>query len=456
MKTASCETYLGQHPLQTAPKTVLGEIITIAGEKYYKISNYDLMPPFFMNIVSDSDLWMFISSNGALTAGRGNPDNALFPYYPDDQIQDLQETTGSRTLVRVLKNGQAFLWEPFSSRYQGLYQTERNIYKNIAGNQVVFEEMNHDLKVSFQYAWLNCDRFGFVRKSWITNNSPEPVTIHILDGIQNILPAGLNRRFQADFSTLADAYKKNELLTGTGLGLFTLSSIPTDTAEPSESLKATAVWSAGLNNAGVLLSSAQLEAFRCGLPLVPERDIRAERGAYLLHAEFGLPPVRKSEWYIVAELNRDHSDIVALSDLIESNANMPQLIKEEIKKSTEHLKTFVAESDGLQLTRDPLIMFRHFSNTLFNIMRGGIFNNNYIISKNDLRAFVQTANRPISKKYASFIDGLPDQLNHYELLNRLSSPDPDFERLCREYLPLTFSRRHGDPTRPWNNFSIDI
>ena len=28
------------------------------------------------------------------------------------------------------------------------------------------------------------------------------------------------------------------------------------------------------------------------------------------------------------------------------------------------------------------------------------------------------------------------------------------ERLCREYLPLTFSRRHGDPSRPWNRFSI--
>jgi hypothetical protein len=28
--------------------------------------------------------------------------------------------------------------------------------------------------------------------------------------------------------------------------------------------------------------------------------------------------------------------------------------------------------------------------------------------------------------------------------------------LCYEYLPLTFSRRHGDPSRPWNQFSIDI
>ena len=30
------------------------------------------MRPFFMTLVSGSDHWMFISSTGALTAGRGN------------------------------------------------------------------------------------------------------------------------------------------------------------------------------------------------------------------------------------------------------------------------------------------------------------------------------------------------------------------------------------------------
>ena len=34
--------------------------------------------------------------------------------------------------------------------------------------------------------------------------------------------------------------------------------------------------------------------------------------------------------------------------------------------------------------------------------------------------------------------------------------DPLLFRLFLEYLPLTFSRRHGDPSRPWNQFSIDV
>jgi len=36
------------------------------------------------------------------------------------------------------------------------------------------------------------------------------------------------------------------------------------------------------------------------------------------------------------------------------------------------------------------------------------------------------------------------------------SGDHDFARLCLEYLPLYFGRRHGDPSRPWNHFAIRV
>ena len=35
------------------------------------------------------------------------------------------------------------------------------------------------------------------------------------------------------------------------------------------------------------------------------------------------------------------------------------------------------------------------------------------------------------------------------------SEDVNLTRLCLEYMPLKFSRRHGDPSRPWNKFSIN-
>ena len=38
--------------------------IVIEGENFFKIENVDSIRPFFMSIVSASNHWMFISSNG--------------------------------------------------------------------------------------------------------------------------------------------------------------------------------------------------------------------------------------------------------------------------------------------------------------------------------------------------------------------------------------------------------
>jgi len=109
---------------------VMGQYHEIGGETYYKISNYDRMRPFFMSIVSDSDHWLFISSNGGLTAGRKNSNHALFPYYSDDKISDFAEITGSKTIVHTLHHSKWHLWEPFSSVFPGIYDITRNLYKN--------------------------------------------------------------------------------------------------------------------------------------------------------------------------------------------------------------------------------------------------------------------------------------------------------------------------------------
>jgi hypothetical protein len=49
------------------------------------------------------------------------------------------------------------------------------------------------------------------------------------------------------------------------------------------------------------------------------------------------------------------------------------------------------------------------------------------------------------------MDNLEIVFTGSELARLLSgSEDPDLIRLSTEYLPLKFSRRHGDPSRPWN------
>jgi len=448
--------HIGNLKLNPSQKSIQGKIVSLGKDQYYKISNYDLMPPFFMNIVSNSDLWMFISSNGALTAGRRSPDNALFPYYTDDQIHDSSDITGSKTIAFVTKEDKSFLWEPFSSKYQGIYNLERNIYKNIISSHVIFEEINLDLNVSFQYTWYNCDEYGFIKKSKIVNNNQEPVTINIVDGIQNILPAQVNRRLQLEYSNLIDGYKKSELQVDSGLAAYMLSSIPTDKAEPSESLRANIVWSNGIENPKILLSTAQLEKFRKGDTVDLEKDIRANRGAYLLQLDFELTSDQKKEWYIVSDVNKNQTEFKERLHFLSSNKNISQHIENAILQDSNGLKLRIAKADGCQLTSDSLNKFRHSSNTLFNILRGGIFDDGYFLNKNDFLYFIQNANKRIAKKYDSIINSLPNHLNFEEMMDIIPKQEPDFERLCYEYLPLTFSRRHGDPSRPWNHFSIDV
>ncbi len=448
---------LGSTVFDNSEKDIDGMFITIEGVEYYKINNYDHMPPFFISMVSDSDHWLYISTKGGLTAGRKNPENALFPYYTDDKIHDSAETTGSKTIVQATKSDQTWLWEPFTDRFQGVYNIERNLYKSIAGNQLIFEEINHDLNLSFTYSWNSSEKYGFVKKSSISNLAENEVEIRILDGLQNLLPYGIDRRMQNEYSTLLDAYKKNELQTDSGLGLYLLSAIPVDKAEPSESLMASTVWATGIEASNHLLSSDQLDDFRKGKELNQETDIRARRGAYFIESSFVLSSKQSENWYFVAELNQSPSEVVALDEWLKKEPNKSVLLEEDIAAGTDRLTNIVASSDGIQKSNDKMMDARHFANVMFNVMRGGIFDNNYRVQAEDLRGFLKGFNKAITAKYESELESLSQESSYSELLEfAQKQADPQLKRLILEYLPLTFSRRHGDPSRPWNQFSIEL
>lgn len=112
-------------------KAIKLEPVSVDGKAYFKISNNDKMRPFFMSIVSDSNHWMFISSNGGLTAGRKNSEYALFPYYSDDKITESSEITGAKSIFQIHKNGKSYIWEPFSIRFGDNYNTRQNLFKSV-------------------------------------------------------------------------------------------------------------------------------------------------------------------------------------------------------------------------------------------------------------------------------------------------------------------------------------
>ena len=169
-----------------------------------------------------------------------------------------------------------------------------------------------------------------------------------------------------------------------------------------------------------------------------------------------LKPTEDKNWMFIANVNQSITGVNYISELIKTDKKLILTIQKDIDLGTQNLVSLNAAADGLQITDDALINNRHFANSLFNIMRGGIFDNNYQIEKGDFVKYLEKANKNVFNNKQTVLKNLPEEFD-LNYLKHIADKDKDqnFKRLCFEYLPLKFSRRHGDPSRPWNRFSIN-
>ena len=447
--------------------TPTGHYITIDGERFYCIENYNHMQPFFISLASDTDLWMYISSTGGLTCGRRNPEQVLFPYYTDDKITENYEQTGPKTILCVQTAQGTKLWEPFSSRQMGMYQIVRSIAKSIVGNRLIFMEKNIDLGITFSYEWAPATHLGWVRTARLSNETNAPITVEVLDGLQNVMPSGVERITQNTFSTLVDGYKRTEHV-GNGMVLFRMEAILVDRAEPSESLRCNSVYTLGLPDAGsrapqYLCSSAQLDTFRQGGDIQPEPESKGVRGAIFAHFTTRLSPnslitssPNSLQWHFICDVMQDAVSVRRNMAFMQQPDAIEQL-QAALQTTTANLRQIVAQNDGVQSSADEANDARHFANTLFNTMRGGFYCDSYQISGPAFAAHVALFNRALADKHHTFLSDLPESISYAELDQAVQDrQDHQLHRLFMEYLPLTFSRRHGDPSRPWNLFDIRV
>lgn len=436
---------------------VSGEFVDLEGERFYKISNVDQMKPFFISVVSASDHWLFISSTGSLSAGRIRPENALFPYRSVDHIHESADNTGSKTIVRVQKADGVVLWEPFNLHHNGLYQTERNLYKSTIGDKLVFEEINHTLELKFSYSWKTSEGYGFVRHCQFTNLSDQTRQLEVLDGVQNLLPSGAPLAALQTRSALVDAYKWNEQVNSSSLALYTMYAKLSDRAEPAESLLATTVFSLDQGEHQLLLSSEQLGAFRQGRAIESEPLTKGVRGSYLINKALSLTAGDSQGWLIVADIDKNHNDVCELTELLNKPAELRLNVEQSIADNQNDLIKLMSGADAWQLTNQENTSVHHYANVLFNNMRGGVIENNYDLDKQDVIKTLRNANIKVVEKHSAFFADLPDSFTHAELISAAQkSQDPQLLRLSYEYLPLTFGRRHGDPSRPWNHYEIKL
>jgi hypothetical protein len=444
-----------------------GRLVVDDGIEYYRIDCVEVMAPFLMTVVSDVDLWMFVSSTGALTAGRIDADHALFPYETDDRIHRAAGLAGPITLIARTIDGERQLWKPFAP--VPTTGCTRSIAKSVLGNRLVFEEHNLAWESTFLATWTPSDRYGWVRTVELRHDVAAEYTAEytaeyeVLDGFLDVVPAGVDALTEQIRSNLVNAYKRAETGPWGTLAIYSLESLITDRAEPAEALTATVVWSSGLESADLLLEAGAVADMLAGRPTTPLRLVTGRPGAHLLRSTVSVSSSRPVSWTIVADTGLDHAGVAAAVEAARSEPSATSVldrVSADVALGSERLRQLLGDADAFQHTGDPIADAHHLSNVLFNCMRGGVFPFGMAIPVDDFRAFVADRNRDVSARCAEWLAGLgasTDALDlHAMRAKALASGDADLVRLVLEYLPLTFSRRHGDPSRPWNRFSINV
>jgi hypothetical protein len=420
----------------------------IDGEPHACIRDVDRLPPFLMNVVGNGDAWLFAGSNGGLTAGRRDPDWAVFPYQTVDKILATPTASGAVTILRI----GADVWEPFvGPKADG---RRRHLHKHQLGAEVVFEELDEPLRLRFRARLAPCDAFGLVRRCSIKNVGSTTRSIRILDGWHRLQPPGVTQATFERYSYLAAAYMRHELLPVEGLLVAALNAAITDRPEPAESLRAAVAWSVGHRAPRRTIAPSAIQLFRTGADIPIVRDVRGEYGCYLVEDEVTLEPGESIDWTSVVDTALDHAAVVQLRRRLADPDAAAAAVRTALEDDTRGLRRRVAAGDGLQDTADRAATLHHASNTLFNVLRGGIPVAGHRCPAGDVARFVCERNRIVHHRHRDWLETLGDV--DLVALPALAAGrgDPQLERLCGEYLPIGFGRRHGDPSRPWNRFSI--
>jgi hypothetical protein len=237
----------------------------------------------------------------------------------------------------------------------------------------------------------------------------------------------------------------------------TLYSGITDRAEPCESLKATTAYCLGLDNPTVLVSAEQLDAFRDGKDVMQERHKRGIRGAYFVAHRHELASDGACNWRIVLNAEQAQADVVALRQALLGREELDAEITASIGAGSDRLARIMGSADAFQATAEENVSVHHYANVLFNVLRGGIVADQYNVSAQDFRRTIRSFNKSVYERNRDALLSLPERLRFEELLASVrDTGDLQLLRLALEYLPITFGRRHGDPSRPWNEFAIRL
>jgi hypothetical protein len=200
----------------------------------YMMEDYDKLPAFSSFLpglagVKGIPLWVYYTNRGQAINSFGihNKNHAIMEFNPANTAYENTSLKGFRTFIKC--NGQYF--EPFFTLDQS---TERNLL--IRKNSVKLEEINHThgLKISVNYFVLPNDNVGaLVRKVQIENISGSEKQIEVIDGLPKIIPYGINNGAYKEMSNLLKSWTEIKNIENNA-PYYTMRASSDDSAEVSD------------------------------------------------------------------------------------------------------------------------------------------------------------------------------------------------------------------------------
>ena len=84
-----------------------------------------------------------------------------------------------------------------------------------------------------------------------------------------------------------------------------------------------------------------------------ETDVRGRRGAYFVTTTVGLDAYGRTDWSIVADVNRDHVDVINLRRQTRDPECLRTLLEQDVSGNEQRLLSIVS-ADGRQTGADPI------------------------------------------------------------------------------------------------------
>ena len=153
-------------------------------------------------------LWVFYVNRGqAITSfGIENKDHPIMEFQPANKAYQLTPLTGFRTFLKLKRGNEAQFYEPFAAWRQA---EDASQVMHIRPHELELEETSpaFELQTIVRYYSLPQENFaGLVRQVTLTNLGSKPVTVDLLDGMPALIPYGVSNPLLKELNRTIEAW----------------------------------------------------------------------------------------------------------------------------------------------------------------------------------------------------------------------------------------------------------